>query len=103
MLGLAWRFAAGYIVLPIEISSSRHNLVVALYAMPGGHCRTRKRRFLVRNGRVTRGDYSPPVPTEPDLCLSHPALRDDGVGAEALIPPPVLPPKFIQTLSAFEQ
>jgi hypothetical protein len=29
--------------------------------------------------RVARGGYPPPAPTEPYLCFSHTALRDDGL------------------------
>ena len=79
MLGLAWRFAAGYIVLPIEISSSRHNLVVALYAMPGGHCRTRKRRFRVRNAdkQAKEGLFICQQNIYSELLKREPARRAD--------------------------
>ena len=47
--------------------------------------------------RVARGGCPPPAPTEPDLWISHPALRDTGVGAEALMPVPGLaPPQLSQ-------
>ena len=42
-------------------------------------------------GRVARGGHPPPALTEPDLWISHPALRDAGVRAPARIPAPELP------------
>jgi len=39
-------------------------------------------RTLLRRGRLgsgSQGDCSPPAPTEPYLCCSHTALRDDGL------------------------
>lgn len=45
----------------------------------------------------SQGSLPPPALTEPDLWISHPALRDArGRGTQSLAPAPALPPAAVQ-------
>lgn len=67
-----------------RIPSEEHDTTILVNPFSLLHLTPNK--AMQRTGRVARGGCPPPAPTEPDLWISHPALRDAGVRATARIP-----------------